>query len=67
MNLDTFYVFYLKTSLLQLLLKLIFSVEMVKPGDIEILLPPVDIDVTELTSPQNKLFKEIFVVLLLPP
>ena len=39
---------------------------MVKPWDIEILVTPEDIDVTELTSPQDYLFEEIFIVFLLP-
>lgn len=53
MNFDTVNSFDLKTSVSQLPTKLMLAIEMVKPGDIEVLMTPEDIDVTELPSSQE--------------
>jgi len=66
MNLYAFNSLDLKSSVSQFPTKLMFTIEMVKPGDIEVLVTPKNIDVTELTRSQEHLFEEIFIVLLLP-
>jgi hypothetical protein len=39
---------------------------MVEPGDIQVMLPPVDVDVTKITAPDDEFLEEMAVEFILP-
>jgi hypothetical protein len=51
---------------LQFLEKFTSAIQMIEPGDIQVMLPPVDVDITKITAPDDEFLEEMPVEFILP-